>query len=232
MKKYLSGPPEHLKPAGIFKGGEDGIFDVQSVGEPAPGPETNERRVTITCDGEGCKERMFSVGHQDSASILSDLAMLGWSKADDKNYCPKHSATPDQDGQGLDAELEIAEAAAGAGIQAPCQPDNPVAHPLPTRPLFDTISGGWFAVFVLLVLVIAGLVIYADTLRSEIGRYEFSLTLVNESSFEHNASIQRLDCSGHDLQRCSGVIVNEGDSRPVRYTCDSTHCAFECGDKK
>jgi len=248
VKKYLSDPPVNMKPAGIFKEGENGIFDVQSVGESVPGPETNERRVTITCDEEGCKEQLFSVGHQDSASILSDLSLLGWSEADDKNYCPKHSGghiaaveplnKVSNSPLDLDAELGKAERAAGFGDFPAHEPDfshppdSPVAHPLPMHPLFDTISGGWFVVFVLLILIIAGLVIYADTLRREIDRYEFSLTLVNASSFEHNASIQRLDCAGHDLQRCSGVIINEGESRPVRYNCDSTHCAFECGGGK
>jgi hypothetical protein len=215
---------------GIFNGDGDGILGQPDPlgGVASPLPSKEETRRAVTCDEPECK--VFFVLVDDFLSLPK-----GWTKQLGKDYCPRHSDGHVNDA-GLDAELEKAERVAGFGdfpAHEPdfSQPDNPVAHPLPAPPRFPAINGWWFALFALLILVITGLVLYADVLRHKISNYEFSLALENASSFEHRVSIQSLDCTGHEVRRCSGLIINDGEKRPVRYICDSTHCAFECGGK-
>jgi hypothetical protein len=116
-------------------------------------------------------------------------------------------------------------------VQAGSQPDNPVAHPLPELPSFPPINGWLVAVIVFLILMVTVLVLYAEAQHEKISIYELTLSMANAASFEHNAAIQRLECTGHEVLRCSGLVLSDAQNLPARYICDSTHCAFECGNK-
>lgn len=126
----------------------------------------------------------------------------------------------------LDAELTAAELAAGIDTQRPSTIPPPPPRRRPDR--FPPITGGWFAIIVILVLLAVGLALYAQTLREQIRAYEMSLSINNVSSFEHNSMIQRLECHGYEVRQCAGLIVSDAGKFPARYICDSTHCTFEC----
>ncbi len=239
--------------AGIFNGSGKGTLSSPDPygGAASPAVFQEEKRTTITCDEPLCEG--FYV------RVFPGMPK-GWAEVDGRDYCPKHSenhqtaselkAMAQADDMGfvaegterlnpapfinLEAELRSAEQAAGFGDR-----DGFVGHESPSAPpkisrppRLPTINGWWFGLFVVLVLIITGLVLYADALRHQIASYEFQLSLENESSFEHNAGIQRLECTGYETRRCSGLIEGPDQSkRPTAYSCNSTHCAFECGNK-
>jgi len=218
---------------GIFSGDGDGILDQSDPLVASPLPSKEETRSSINCDEPECKAFFVLVGDFSPPP-------KGWTSQLGRDYCPRHSGghadEAGNDALDLDSRpVEIDdkslfghEQAAASGFQH----DNPVAHPLPALSRSPAINGWWFAVFVLLVLLVTALLLYADVLRRKISYYEFSLALTNASSFEHHVSIQSLDCTGYEVRRCSGVVISDGEKRPVRYVCDSSHCAFECGAQK
>lgn len=194
--------------------------------------------------------------HQAPTSV--DVPIDGWLKHEGKDYCPWHGSPFRREaflkklGDGgfsapaslpplpagelpeLDTELSSAEAMAGVGSLPPRDPGPPpvpAVEPAPRaqRPArFPPLTGWWYALLILLIAAVAWLVMYVGNLKSEIGRYEFSLSLNNASSFEHNAAIQRVECNVSTPLHCSGLLISDAADLPVRYICDSTHCTFEC----